>query len=84
MCLAIPLKLTEIDADNATGTVDLDGGGSMTVGLDLVPDAVVEEYVLVHAGMAIETLSEADAAPILEAIEEYVKARDLIEPGPIR
>ena len=83
MCLAIPLKLTEIDTDTATGTVVLDGGGSMTVGLDLVPDAVVGEYVLVHAGMAIETLSEADAAPILEAIEEYVHARDLIEPGPV-
>ena len=84
MCLAIPLKLTEIDADTATGTVDLDGGGTMKVGLDIVPDAVVGEYVLVHAGMAIETLSEADAAPILEAIAEYVEARDMIEPGPIQ
>jgi hydrogenase expression/formation protein HypC len=84
MCLAIPLKLMQIEDVGTVGTVELTGGGTMTVGLDLVPGVSAGEYVLVHAGMAIEALTAAEAAPILEAVSEYVDTPDLMEPGAAR
>ena len=80
MCLAKPLKLVDIQSASATGTVDIDGG-TLTVGIALVPDAKVGNYVLVHAGMAIELLEDEDAASILDAYEHYVVTGDQIDPG---
>ena len=80
MCLAKPLKLIDIQPDSATGTVDT-GGGPLAVGIDLVPDAKIGDYVLVHAGMAIELLEEEDAASILDAYEHYVVTDGQLDPG---
>lgn len=80
MCLAVPLKLTAIAEDRRTGTAELAGGGAIEIGLDVVPDAGVGDYVLVHAGMAIEVLADDDAAEILDAIAEYVVTNDRIAP----
>ncbi|MEW5815715.1 MAG: HypC/HybG/HupF family hydrogenase formation chaperone, partial [Spirochaetota bacterium] len=55
MCLAIPLELIKISSDRSTGTVRVHAG-TFTVGLNLVPEARVGDFVLVHAGMAIELL----------------------------
>ncbi len=52
----------------------------LPIGLDLVPDAQPGDYVLVHAGMAIELLSDRDAASILEAYEEYVTTDEQLFP----
>lgn len=71
MCLAVPLKLITIDSSYMTGTVAL-SGGTLDVGLQLVPDARVGDFVLIHAGMAIERLEPGDARDILEACEGYV------------
>ena len=72
MCLAKPMKLIQIDSSRSTGTVDL-GGGTLEVGLDLVPEAMAGDYVLVHAGMAIEHLDIADAEAILDSYEKFVE-----------
>ena len=40
--------------------------------MELVPDARIGNYLLVHAGMAIELLEDEDAEKILETYEEYV------------
>lgn len=69
MCLAKPLKLIEIYG--SSGLVDM-GGGTLEIGLDLVPDAKIGDYVLVHAGMAIELLEDSDAADILDAYDDFV------------
>ena len=69
-CLAVPLKLTSVDSGNQTGTVTM-AGADLEVGLMLVPDAAPGDYVLVHAGMAIERVDEQDAAEMLETIREY-------------
>jgi len=79
MCLAVPLKLVEISDDGCMGTVDA-GGSPMPVGLDLVPDVKLGDYVLVHAGMAIEVLEESEARETLKLYEEFIEASDLIEP----
>ena len=78
MCLAKPLKISSINVN--TGTVEIPGG-SLTIGLDLVPDAKPGDYVLVHAGMAIELLEDSDAESILDAYENFVENGSLLSPG---
>jgi hydrogenase expression/formation protein HypC len=58
MCLAIPAKLVEVHGEE--GTIEL-GGSRKTVLLTLVNNPSVGQYVLVHAGYAIEVIGEAEA-----------------------
>ena len=58
MCLAIPAKLVEVQGNE--GVIEL-GGSRKTVLLTLVGDARVGQYVLLHAGYAIEVIGEAEA-----------------------
>ncbi|MBF0154272.1 MAG: HypC/HybG/HupF family hydrogenase formation chaperone [Magnetococcales bacterium] len=62
MCLAVPMKIVAVEPDGQTGMVDLDGI-HYPVGLMLVDEPRVGDYVIVHAGYAIEKLhiAEADA-----------------------
>lgn len=72
MCLAVPGRLTSISAGDPltrTGTVDF-GGTSMTVNLAFVPDAAVDDYVLVHAGIAIGTINKEEAMRVMEYLAE--------------
>ncbi len=50
MCLAIPMRLVQIDG--ATGVAEVDGV-SRQVRLDLLPEVAPGDYVLIHAGLAI-------------------------------
>jgi hydrogenase expression/formation protein HypC len=63
MCLAIPAKVLEVDGDVAK--VDFGQGVAREVNVMLV-DARVGEYVLVHAGYAIQVVDQ-------EAAEESLK-----------
>jgi len=67
MCLGIPMKLTTVQGRE--GKAELDGV-SRKVALDLVPDAQVGQYVIVHAGYAIQVLDEASAKETLELLAE--------------
>jgi len=58
MCLAVPVKIVEIEGNRAT--VDF-AGNRRSASLMLVPEAKVGDYVLLHAGFAITVLEEADA-----------------------
>lgn len=58
MCLAVPAKVVERKADAAI--VEL-GGNRLNVSMVLTPDAIVGEWVLVHAGFAISTIGETEA-----------------------
>ena len=70
MCLAIPAKVLEVNGDVAK--VDFGQGVAREVNVMLV-DARVGEYVLVHAGYAIQTLDQ-------EAAEESLKTwREVLE-----
>ena len=50
MCLAIPMRLIEIDG--AAGVAEVDGV-TRQVRLDLLPEVVLGDYILIHAGLAI-------------------------------
>ena len=71
MCLAIPGRITEIYNNDVIpmGKVDF-GGVVREVCLQAVPEAVTGNYVIVHAGFALNVLSEQEALDSLEAFRE--------------
>ena len=67
MCLAIPSKIVKID--NNMATIDVDGV-RREVSLLLLEDARVGDYVIVHAGFAIQKIDEAAAMETLQLLRE--------------
>ena len=67
MCLAIPLQLVEIDGKIAVGEAM---GMRREIRVDFIPEPKLGDYVIVHAGFAIERLPEQQALDDLEAWEE--------------
>ncbi len=74
MCLAVPAEIKSIEGQFAT--VDY-GGVSRKANISLV-DAKVGEYVIVHAGYAIQVLDKEEAKKTLEIFREML---DLEEAG---
>lgn len=68
MCLAIPARITE-RAENNMAAIDI-MGVSRTVSLDLVPEAVVGDFILVHAGFALQIIDEETANDTLELLKQ--------------
>lgn len=66
MCLATPMRVVSIVGD--TGKVD-SGGVELDVSLALVDDVAVGDYVIVHAGFAIQSMSSEEAAETLAILE---------------
>lgn len=73
MCLAIPAKVVSIN-ENRMAQVDI-MGVTRHVSLDLVPDAREEDFVLVHAGFAIQVIDQEAAEETLEVL----KAMDMFD-----
>ena len=71
MCLAIPLKLIEINGTSAVGEAL---GMTREIRVDFIPEPKVGDYVIVHAGFAIERLGEEQALEDLEAWKEVQDA----------
>ena len=67
MCLAIPLQLLEINGNTAIGEAM---GMRREIRVDFIDNPQVGDYVIVHAGFAIERLPEQQALDDLEAWEE--------------
>ncbi len=72
MCLAVPLKIVEIDGNNAVGEVE---GLRRKMRLDFIKEPRLGEYVIVHAGFAIERLDEEQAKA---DIAEWNEVRDAL------
>ena len=71
MCLAIPALVKSINADKAQ--VDFGEGVLREINVALV-DAKVGDYVLVHAGYAIQKLDKKDALETLSLWSEILAA----------
>ncbi|MEM9033466.1 MAG: HypC/HybG/HupF family hydrogenase formation chaperone [Actinomycetota bacterium] len=70
MCLGVPGRIIEIRDDRGTRMATVDFGGvTKQVCLAYLPDAVVDQYTIVHAGFAITLLDEASALETLEMFE---------------
>ena len=67
MCLAVPMKITELlDGGMAHVTAM---GAERDIAVDLTPEAQEGDYVLVHAGFAIEIVDEQYAQETLDLIQ---------------
>ena len=67
MCLAIPLQLIEINGKCAVGEAM---GMRREIRVDFIEEPRIGDYVIVHAGFAIERLPEKQALEDLEAWED--------------
>jgi len=74
MCIAIPSRIVTID--DMTATVDV-YGARREVSLLLLPEeAQIDDYVLVHAGFAIQKVDSDAAAEALKLIKELIDATE--------
>jgi hydrogenase expression/formation protein HypC len=78
MCLGIPALVLEIAGGN-TARVDL-GGLETVVRTDLVPGVKTGQYVIVHAGFAINVLDEREAEVTLKLLESIDAFGKIPEP----
>jgi len=72
MCLAIPGKI--LDIQDMLATVEI-GGVTRKISLMLLPESQVGQFVLVHAGFAIQAIDEEEVRKTLDLfkeLEQYV------------
>ncbi len=71
MCLGVPGRVASLVEDQGLLMGDIDFGGlRRRVCLAYVPEAVVGDYVVVHAGFAISKIDAETAARTLELVRE--------------
>ena len=76
MCLAVPAQLTEVTGDRAVADLH---GNRVRVSTMLVPDAAAGDWVLIHAGFAIQKLSSQEAErtwDVLADLDDRVEQAD--------
>ncbi|MCK4322743.1 HypC/HybG/HupF family hydrogenase formation chaperone [candidate division WOR-3 bacterium] len=73
MCLAIPMKLIEVEGDK--GIVEL-SGIKKEVSLKLLDEVKKGDYLIIHAGFAIQRVDEEDAQETFKIWEEIDKLED--------
>lgn len=81
MCLAVPGEVLSIDGnDPLLRSAEVDFGGIVRiVSLTLLPEARPGNYVLVHAGVAISIVDEAEAVRVFQYLEELGELDELRE-----
>jgi hydrogenase expression/formation protein HypC len=67
MCVAIPVKIKSIQGTMARVEI---GGVERQISVQLTPEAKPEDYVLVHAGFAINIVDEQEAMETMKLFEE--------------
>ena len=75
MCLSIPAKILSINGKMAEVSA---GGSIFKAGLHMIEDASPGDYILLHAGFAIQKISEEEAAETLRIIEEMNNSLNII------
>lgn len=80
MCLALPARVVEL-LPNLRAVVDL-GGVRKEVSIDLVDDAQVDDYVIIHVGYALGKIDPDEAARTLALFAELSEAQNAPQPSP--
>ena len=70
MCLAIPMRVVKIEGSDAI--VEL-GGVKKNISMGLLDNVKVGEYVIVHAGFAIQKVDDKEAKETIEILKEMVR-----------
>lgn len=67
MCLAVPMQILSVDGE--TGVVEI-SGVKRTVGLQMIKEPRPGDYIIVHAGFAIQKLDEEEALETIALFRE--------------
>ena len=67
MCLAIPMRILKIEGDRAVVSA---GRVERWISINFLNDPRIGDYVMVHAGFAIEKLDPKEAEKTLKLLEE--------------
>lgn len=78
MCLAIPLKIISLTGTDAVGEVD---GVERDISVMMTPDVKVGDYVIVHAGFAIQTLDQKEAEENLDILRRMAGTVEEMKEG---
>jgi hydrogenase expression/formation protein HypC len=70
MCLAVPVRIVQLEGDTAVGEV---GGVQREVSVMMTPGVKVGDYVIVHAGFAIQRLDPQEAEENLAIFREMAR-----------
>ena len=68
MSVAVPMEIKDI-RDNYTAVVGV-GDNQLIVNISMLEDPQIGDYVMVHAGLAIEKIYEEDIAENLELMNQ--------------
>ncbi len=82
MCLAIPGKIlsTELSGDGNIRMAKVSFGGIIKdVSLEMVPEAELNDYVLVHVGVAISMVNEEEAHRVYQYLKDAGELMDIEE-----
>lgn len=74
MCLAVPLRVARII--DLTRAVAGEEGSQIELDISLVPGVEVGDYVIVHAGFAMQIIEQDDAAERLDLFRQIAEAAD--------
>lgn len=81
MCLGIPGKIVELYEQGGLKMAKIDFGGVLREAcMEAAPDAVAGEYAIIHAGFALNILSEEDALETLRLLDELGQLADELGP----
>ena len=79
MCLAVPGKILSIEGDDPIlrlGRISF-GGIVKEVSLSYVPEAKVNDYVIVHVGFALSIVDEKEALEVFQYLQSMGELKDL-------
>ena len=71
MCLAVPLKIVELNTDKTSAVAERDGV-RRTVNVSFIREPRIGEYVIVHAGFAIERIAQKQAEDVMSSYRELM------------
>lgn len=69
MCLSVPMKVVEIRGEKGLAEI---GGMSREVDLRFLPRVEVGDYIIVHAGFALQKLDQEEAEETLSLLREML------------
>lgn len=78
MCLGVPAKVVSIEGSTAVAEM---GGVKYPVSLALMEGVSVGDYLLIHAGFAIEKVDPSEAAETLRLVREISDMDPSLNPG---
>ncbi len=80
MCLAVPGKITEIYEMGDMHMCKVDFGGvTREACIQALPEAKIDDYVIVHAGFALNILSEQEAKETLDLLRELAMVEEEVD-----